>query len=666
MSTVRTPARHARKAAGPPPGPATFGTDFVASIVVFLVAVPLCIGVAAASGVPVALGIISGIVGGLVVGFLPGSSLQVSGPAAGLAALVLEAVTSHGLELLGPIVLAAGLVQVALGMLKMGRLFQSVSVSVVQGMLAGIGLPLIIGQTYAVTDSKQLGSTLKNLVGLPGLFGSVFSDPQKCIALGLGALSIALCFVWKKVPAPLGKVPAPLAAVLLGSIIASLPGVEVKRVVVGNLLEAVSIPGPSQYAGLLDPEVITVVITFAVIASAESLFSAAAVDRMHDGPRTKFNAELVSQGVGNTLCGFLGAMPMTAVIARSAANVQAGAKTKISRILHGAWLLSFGLLLPGLLGLIPVAVLAGILVHAGWKLFDPPAFPKMWRIDRGEGVVMVITTAAIMVANLLEGVLAGLAVAIVVAALRMSRMTIHTYTDGGDARLVIRGNATFVRLPRLMEALESVADKRRIHVDLTGMSHLDLACRSLVEEWADQRRKDGAEFVELRLPHAEPQEAPVESGSQQAPVAAEPAPTPAGATYNTAVGGSALGAEPHQARVDAGPPPAPVGTRYTAAADARFQGTDQATVQLAAPGAARMRRVRMQQGLGDPHRTGDAHRRGEAHRPADTHPRGRPTTPRSGHHTSGSADSWTPEDEQAAYASWERAWRPDWERTPRT
>ncbi|WP_398921599.1 SulP family inorganic anion transporter [Streptomyces sp. I6] len=259
---------------------------------------------------------------------------------------------------------------------------------------------------------------------------------------------------------------------------------------------------------------LTTVVTFAVIASAETLFSAAAVDRMHSGPRTRYNAELVSQGVGNSLCGLLGALPITAVIARSSANVQAGARTKVSRVVHGGWLLAFGLLLPGLLGLVPVAVLAGILVHAGWKLFDPAAFPRMWRTDRGEGVVMVITTVAIVVSNLLEGVLAGLAVAIVLAAVRMSRMTARITSADGVTRLTLSGNATFLRLPRLIDALESVAAEPRVHVDLSGASHLDLACRSQVEDWAGQRRRTGAGQVEVSLPAPGP--APAGSGGSPA------------------------------------------------------------------------------------------------------------------------------------------------------
>jgi MFS superfamily sulfate permease-like transporter len=503
--------RHAKRSSGGrpskqgSPAPAgALGADIVASVVVFLVALPLCIGVASASGVPVSLGIISGIVGGLIVGFMPGSTFQVSGPAAGLAVLVLEFVTEHGLPLLGPVVLMSGLAQMALGMLKMGRLFQSISLSVVQGMLAGIGLPLILSQAYGLVDSKQLGSALKNIAGLPDLARDVAGDPQKLAALGLGVLSVVLCFLWKKVPEPLGKAPAPLIAVVLGSVIAALPGFDVNNVRVGNMLDAIDFVGPADLGEMLNPAVLTMVVTFTVIASAESLFSAAAVDRMHTGERTQYNKELFSQGVGNTICGFLGALPMTAVIVRSAVNLQAGAKTKVSRILHGAWLLGFGMLLPGLLGLIPVTVLAGILLHAGWKLFNPPAFVAMWKEDRGEGVVMFITTAAIVVTDLLDGVLVGLAIAIVLSAMRMSRMTIRKTTEGDTGLLVLKGNATFLQLLRLIDALEYMSGKREVVVDARGLDHLDLACLSQIEEWAEAERKAGAEKIEIMLPEEKP------------------------------------------------------------------------------------------------------------------------------------------------------------------
>ncbi|WP_247617517.1 SulP family inorganic anion transporter [Streptomyces sp. MK37H] len=478
------------------------GTEITASLVVFLVALPLCIGVAVASGTPAELGIITGVVGGLVVGMTRGSALQVSGPAAGLTALVAETVEAHGIAMLGVIVLMSGLLQIGLGMIRLGRMFQAISIAVVQGMLAGIGLPLMFSQSYPLADATAPGTAIENILGFPAHVLDTFTNAQTAIAALLGIATVVLSFVWKKVPGPVSKIPAALVAVAIGIVIAALPGVEVRTLQVGDLLSAVQIPGPEQFAGLADPAVLTAVLTFTVIASAESLFTAAAVDRMHDGPRTRYNTELIAQGAGNTVCGILGALPMTAVVARSSANVQAGARTRLSRTLHGLWLLAFALLLPSVLALIPISVLAGVLVHSGWKLLAPEQFPKMWRQDRGEFVVMAITTGTIVATALLEGVLVGLAAGIVLAALRMSQTSIEHRVEGDTAKLVMTGNATFLRLPKVVDALEAVgsAGTPRIRLDLMGVTHLDHACRSQIEEFVEQKRASGTVRVELLLP----------------------------------------------------------------------------------------------------------------------------------------------------------------------
>ncbi|CAL9581075.1 hypothetical protein SUDANB105_05028 [Streptomyces sp. enrichment culture] len=496
-------------------------TEISASLVVFLVALPLCIGIAVASGVPAELGIISGVVGGLVVGAVRGSTLQVSGPAAGLAALVADTVTEHGVAMLGVIVLFSGILQIVLGVVRLGRMFQAISLAVVQGMLAGIGLPLMFSQLYPMADAKAPGVPFENIAGVPGLVADTVSDRQAAIAAGLGAVTVALSFVWPKVPAPVRRFPAALVAVGIGIAVAALPGVDIRTLQVGDLADAVNTPGAEQFAGLADAGVLTAILTFTVIASAESLFTAAAVDRMHTGPRTRYNTELIAQGAGNTVAGVLGALPITAVVARSSANVQAGARTRISRILHGVWLLAFALLLPQVLALVPISVLAGVLVHSGWKLLAPHEFPKMWRQDRGEFAVMTLTTLAITATALLEGVVVGLAAGVVLAALRMSRAVVRQDVADDTARVVVTGNATFLRLPRLIEALEAAAAAGlpRIRLDLLGVTHLDHACRTQVEEFTAQQRGAGVR-VELLLPDL----AAAPQGPAEEPVSVGPGP----------------------------------------------------------------------------------------------------------------------------------------------
>ncbi|WP_407547525.1 SulP family inorganic anion transporter [Streptomyces sp. Pv4-95] len=468
--------------------PAHLRRDVLASLVVFLVALPLCVGVAVASGVPAELGLITGIVGGLVVGFLPGSSLQVSGPAAGLTVLVFEAVQEFGLGVLGAIVLLAGLAQLALGALRFGRFFRAITVAVVQGMLAGIGLVLIFGQLYTMADVKQPRSGIGKILGMPHLVTEIATSSQALTAFAIGAGTIAVLVLWKKLPARAQLLPAPLAAVALATGATAMAGWSVPRVEVQGLLSAIQPPGLSDFASLGSIAALGTVLAFTLIASAESLFSAAAVDRMHDGPRTDFNKELMAQGVGNAICGVLGALPLTAVIVRSSANVQAGAKTKLSRILHGLWLVLFAALLPAAIGIIPLAALAGVLVHAGCKLVPVKDLLPLWRTHRGEALVLAVTAIAIITTNMFEGVLLGIALAVIKSAWETSHIHLETHeTTDGRLLVTLTGSATFLRLPRMLETLEALPHDKPIELDLSELRHLDHACRTTLENWAKQR-----------------------------------------------------------------------------------------------------------------------------------------------------------------------------------
>ncbi|MFB6893991.1 SulP family inorganic anion transporter [Kitasatospora sp. NPDC056327] len=483
----------------------TLRSDLPASLVVFLVALPLCVGVAVASGVPAELGLVTGIVGGLVTGMLPGSSLQVSGPAAGLTVLVFAAVQDHGLAALGVITAVAGLLQLAMGAARLGRLFRAISVSVVQGMLAGIGLVLIAGQLYALADAKGPAGGPAKIAGIPGLIADVAGDSRALAAAAIGAGTIAVLVLWPRLPARVRVVPAPLAAVAAATAVTALFDLPVARVEVAGLAGVIDLPGASDLAALGSVGVLGTALAFALIASAESLFSAAAVDRLHDGPRTDYDRELLAQGVGNTLCGLLGALPMTAVIVRSAANVQAGARTKASRVLHGVWLLLFAALFPAALSAIPLAALAGVLVHAGGKLVPVRTLRPLWRADRGEAAILAVTAIAIVVTNLLEGVLLGLLLAVLKSAWDTSHLQVAvTELPDGPVRVTLHGNATFLRLPRLLETLEGLeglpAD-RPVRLDLSGLRHLDHACRSALELWQERHNRSGSAEL-LGLPAA--------------------------------------------------------------------------------------------------------------------------------------------------------------------
>lgn len=457
--------------------------DLFASLVVFLVALPLCVGIAIASGVPAELGLVTGIVGGLVAGALPGSSLQVSGPAAGLTVLVYEAVHRYGVEALGVLVLGAGLVQLGLGALRLGRWFRAVSMAVVQGMLAGIGLVLVVAQVYALGDASAPADGLGKLGGLVSLPGRV--DP---VALSVGAATMVVLLLWPRWRRGARLAPAPLVAVVLASAVTGVFDLAVRRVEVRGLVDAVRLPQAADFGRLTEVGVIGTVVAFALIASAESLFSAAAVDRLHTGRRTDYDRELMAQGAGNAVCGLLGALPMTAVIVRSASNVQAGARTKASRVLHGLWLLIFTVVVPGVLGLIPVAALAALLVHAGCRLVPVREVRALWRGHRGEVVVLGVTAVAIVVGNLFEGVLVGLALAVAKTAWDISHVHVEI-EDRGEAGIVVRvlGHATFLRLPKLLDELEALPGDREVRLELGGLRHVDHACAAALEGWAAAR-----------------------------------------------------------------------------------------------------------------------------------------------------------------------------------
>ncbi|MFF0731924.1 SulP family inorganic anion transporter [Streptomyces chartreusis] len=475
--------------------------DFAASLVVFLVALPLCVGVAVASGVPAELGLVTGIVGGIVTGLMRGSSLQVSGPAAGLTVLVYEAVQEFGLPELGVLVLATGLLQLLMGALRLGRWFRAISVSVVEGMLAGIGLVLIAGQLYAVADAEAPASGLEKIAGLPGALAGVAGSTEALASVGLGAGTVAVLVLWRRLPRPVRAVPGPLAAVGLATLVAAVFALPVATVEVKGLLGSVQPPSLTAFGELADVGVLATIVAFTLIASAESLFSAAAVDRLHDGPRTQYDKELMAQGAGNTVCGALGALPMTAVIVRSSANVQAGARTKASRVMHGVWLLLFAALLPATLALIPIPALAGILVHAGWKLIPFRGIVSLWRGHRGEALILVVTALSIVAVNMFEGVLIGLALSVAKTAWEASHVKLEVIDKGaGPIQAYLSGNATFLRLPKILDSLEALPQDRPVELDLSGLHHLDHACRTALENWAERHSAAGTEPVRVTAP----------------------------------------------------------------------------------------------------------------------------------------------------------------------
>lgn len=479
---------------------ATLPRDLMASVVVFLVALPLCMGIAIASGMPPAKGVVTGIIGGLVVGWMAGAPLQVSGPAAGLTVLVFELVQQYGAAMLGPILLLAGALQLLAGRLKLGCWFRVTAPAVVYGMLAGIGVLIVLSQLHVMMDAQPEASGLDNLSAFPAALWAALpfsGEGDGLVAASLGLLTITCMWAWDRFkPQRLRLLPGALLGVTAATLVGLWMNLDVRRVEVpDNLAEAITWLRPADLLAFADPGLLVAALAVAFIASAETLLSAAAVDRMHQGPRADFDRELSAQGVGNMLCGILGALPMTGVIVRSSANVQAGAQTRFSAMLHAVWLLAAVVLLAGLLERIPVASLAGVLVYTGLKLIDLKALRQLGRYGRMAMLIHVATALTIVVTDLLTGVLVGFALTLAQLAWQASRLRINLVSDGRRVELRMQGAATFLKVPQLSRVLDSVPQDAWLYVPMEHLRYIDHACMELLQEWQRANHGLGARLI---------------------------------------------------------------------------------------------------------------------------------------------------------------------------
>lgn len=481
--------------------PVNWGREVLASVVVFLVALPLCMGIAIASGVDPALGLISGIIGGLVIAPIAGSPLQVSGPAAGLVVLVADLINDFGIGALGVAVLASGVLQIIAARLSMGRWFRATSPSVILGMLGGIGVLILAGQFHVMIDDTPHAHGLENIATIPeALYKAIFplDGSVHHMAAAVGLLTIFTIVLWDTFkPRMLAAIPGALLGVVAGTVAAMVMGLPINLVnVPSNLMDAISLPSTSSLLMLTDMSYLGAILALAVIASAESLLSASAVDKMHTGPRANYDRELLAQGVGNTVAGLVGALPLTGVIVRSSANVLAGARTRVSAILHAVWLLALVLVFPFILTRIPTACLGAVLVYTGYKLINPKALLALWKSNRLEFGILMATLLLVVVEDLLIGVVAGVVLTATHLFWRLSHLHIEReLDDDGTVILHLAGTATFVTLPRLAEALEKLPRTGRVEISVHGLSFLDHACHQEILEWQKQAVAAGVEVM---------------------------------------------------------------------------------------------------------------------------------------------------------------------------
>ena len=456
--------------------------DLPASLVVFLVALPLSLGIAVASDAPPLAGLIAAIVGGIAAGALGGSPLQVSGPAAGLTVIVAALVAQFGWAVTCAITVCAGLLQIIFGVTRLGRAALAISPMVVHAMLAGIGITIALQQIHILLGGESHSSALHNIANLP-----VHLADADMAGLAVGTLVIGIMVLWRWAPGAIRVVPGPLVAIVAATVLSIAFALNVPRIELnGSLIDALQLPSlPDGGWGAFAVGVLTV----ALIASVESLLTAVAVDRMQTRTRSNLDRELVGQGAANMISGAIGGLPITGVIVRSSANVTAGARTRASSMLHGVWVLLFALPFAGLIQQIPTAALAGLLVVVGVQLVKITHIETARR--NGDIAIYLVTLIGVVLVNLLAGVLAGLALSILLTVWRVAHARINAEPLGeGHWRVSIVGSCTFLSLPRLHRELESVPPGAQVTLELS-VNYLDHASREYIDGWRRQHEAAG-------------------------------------------------------------------------------------------------------------------------------------------------------------------------------
>ncbi|GLU49060.1 bifunctional SulP family inorganic anion transporter/carbonic anhydrase [Nocardiopsis ansamitocini] len=469
--------------------PHTAAADFGASLVVFLVAVPLSLGIAVASGAPLIAGIIAVVVGGIVAGAVGGSAIQVSGPAAGLTIIVADLVFTYGWGITCLITLLAGLVQIALGLFRVARAALAISPAVIHGMLAGIGITIALAQLHVVLGGAPQSSAIANIQELPGQIADNHGP-----AVMVGLVTIAVMLVWSRIPdlgrVRLRRVPSALVAVAAATGVAVFAGWQVERV---NLPDSLA----SAWSGPALPEtgqihgVVIAVATVAMVASVESLLCAVAVDRLHDGRRVRLNRELFGQGAANATSGALGGLPVAGVIVRSTANARAGARTPLSTILHSVWTLLFVVLFASAVELIPMAALAGLLVYIGLQMVSLAHMRNLRK--HHEVSVYLVTVAGVVGLGLLEGVLIGFALAVLVSLRRLTKVNVRTEERPGDKNewhVVVQGSLTFLGVPQVTQVLRTIPTGAKVDLDL-HVDFMDHAAFESIHAWRLDHERTG-------------------------------------------------------------------------------------------------------------------------------------------------------------------------------
>lgn len=482
---------------------ANIKNDASSGLVVFLIAVPLCLGIALASGAPLFSGLIAGIIGGLVVGSLSGAQLSVSGPAAGLTAIVLTAITKLGaFDVFLVAVVLGGALQLLLGIARAGSVANYFPSNVIKGMLTAIGIIIILKQLPHAFgyDKDSEGDFAFIQIDGENSFTALLSTINH-IHLGatlITIISILIILYWNKIP-KLNLVPAPLVAVLAGIALNKLFSTGILSLdqnhlvslpvaaSVNDFIGQFSLP---KFSALANKEVWITAATIAIVASVETLLNIEATDKLDPLKRyTNPNRELRAQGIGNMISGLIGGLPVTSVIVRSSANINAGGRTKLATMVHGALLLVCAALIPGILNMIPLATLAAVLLVTGYKLCKISIFKEMFKNGKYQWIPFLVTVVAIVFTDLLMGIALGMAVSII-SILRGNIRSSYffrkeKYHTGDSIRLELAQEVSFLNKASIMLTLDHLPENSTVVIDASKTSYIDFDVLETIREFKD-------------------------------------------------------------------------------------------------------------------------------------------------------------------------------------
>ncbi|TRX02815.1 SulP family inorganic anion transporter [Flavobacterium gawalongense] len=500
---------------------ANLKSDFASGLVVFLVALPLCLGIAMASGAPLFSGIISGVIGGIVVGYLSKSHLSVTGPAAGLTAIILTAITDLGaFDIFLTAVFIAGLIQLALGFIKAGTISNYFPTNVIEGMLAGIGIIIIMKQLPHAFgyDSDFEGDQSFMQTDGSNMFSALFGifDYVQLGSIIITVISLIILIAWDKVPflKKLKLIPGALIAVIVGVVLNEIFTSTGSSLAIAKE-HLVSLPVPKtfeefkqiivtpDFSGITNPKVWIVGLTIAIVASIETLLCIEASDRMDVQKRyTDTNVELKAQGIGNIVSSLLGGLPMTSVVVRSSANNNAGAKSKMSAIIHGVLLLVSVVTIPLILNKIPLATLAAILLLVGYKLAKPSTFKHFWKKGKYQFVPFIATLSAVVFTDLLKGVALGIVISIIFILKGNLKRAYYfrkeEYADGDVIHIDLAQEVSFLNKAAIKLTLNHIPENSKVIINAQDTVYIAHDILDLIHEFKTIKAKDDNIKVKLK------------------------------------------------------------------------------------------------------------------------------------------------------------------------